>query len=151
MGLPNKFSRKGRRVANCGSCCALNKQTVEDHYPYPHISGLFEQLASASVFTSLELAQGYRQTCISKEYAPKTTFKTPFAHEQSKVSCFQLTNAPTFQGVMNPVCISSSGSLCWCILMISHFSQRMRQHSWGMHSICPYGPMWVHQRGTNCA
>jgi hypothetical protein len=63
---------------------ALNKQTVNNRYPLPRIDDLFDQLASSTVFSSLDLAQGYHQIMISEENAPKTSFRTPFGHCQFK-------------------------------------------------------------------
>lgn len=37
--------------------CALNKTTVKNHYMLPCIDDLFYQLAGASLFSSLDLAQ----------------------------------------------------------------------------------------------
>ena len=64
---------------------ALNKQTVKNRYPWPHIDDLFDQLAGSIVFSFLNLAQGYHQIRISEEDAPKTAFRTPFGHYQFKV------------------------------------------------------------------
>lgn len=35
---------------------ALNKQAINNRYMLPHMDGLFDQLACASVFPSLDLA-----------------------------------------------------------------------------------------------
>ena len=83
---------------------ALNKLSVKNRYPLSRIDDLFDQLASSTIFSSLDLAQGYHQIRIYEEDAPKTVLQTPFGHYQFKVLSFGLTNAPTtFQGVMNRV------------------------------------------------
>ena len=83
---------------------ALNKQMIKNRYLLPRIDDFFDQLAGSTVFSSLDLTQGYHHIRISKEDAPKTAFRTPFAYYQFKVLNFELTNAPaTFQGVMNRV------------------------------------------------
>jgi hypothetical protein len=69
---------------------ALNKQTVKNRYPLPRIDDLFDQLADSTIFSSLDLTQGYHQIRISEEDAPKTAFRTPFGHYQFKVLSFNL-------------------------------------------------------------
>ena len=74
--------------------CALNKQTVKNHYPLPRIDDLFDQLTSFIIFLSLDLAQCYHRTRIFEEDTPKMAFQTLFGHYQFKVLSFGLTNAP---------------------------------------------------------
>jgi hypothetical protein len=81
---------------------ALNKQTIKNRYPLLRIDDLFDHLARARIFLSLDLAQGYQQIIILNEDAPKTAFRTPSGHYQFKFLSFRLINAPsTFQCVMN--------------------------------------------------
>jgi hypothetical protein len=82
----------------------LIKQTVNNRYPLPRIDDIFYQLAGSTVFSSLDLAQGYHHIRISEEDAPKTVFRILFGQYQFKVLSFGLTNAPaTFQRIMNHV------------------------------------------------
>nr|AAO73551.1 reverse-transcriptase [Chlamydomonas reinhardtii] len=82
---------------------ALNKITRKRRYPMPNITELFDQLAGAKVFSSLDLQQGYNQIRIHPDDVPKTGFIAPgMGQFEYKVLCFGLTNAPaTFQSVMN--------------------------------------------------
>ena len=50
---------------------AFNKQTIENNYLLLHIDDLFDKSTCASVFSCLDWAQIYYQTCISKEDGPK--------------------------------------------------------------------------------
>ena len=98
--------------------CALNKQTVKNHYPLPRIDDLFDQLTSFIIFLSLDLAQCYHRTRIFEEDTPKMAFQTLFGHYQFKVLSFGLTNAPaTFHGVMNRVFSQGHRKVCLSIYL----------------------------------
>ena len=81
---------------------ALNKITVKNRYPLPHIDDLFDKLFGAKYFSCLEAASGFHQILLKDADKSKTAFRTPFGHHQFRVLPFGLTNAPgTFQAVMN--------------------------------------------------
>ncbi len=82
----------------------LNRITIKNRYPLPRIEDLFDKLAGATVFSSLDLASGYYQIRITEEDRPKTAFCTPIGLFQFRVLCLGLSNSPsTFQSVMNKV------------------------------------------------
>ena len=57
---------------------ALNRLTVKDKYPIPVISDLIDQLRDATVFSALDLTQGYYQhRLVSKSDQELSTFITP--------------------------------------------------------------------------
>jgi RNase H-like domain found in reverse transcriptase/Reverse transcriptase (RNA-dependent DNA polymerase)/Integrase zinc binding domain/Retroviral aspartyl protease len=83
---------------------ALNEITVKRRFAMPNITDLFDQLSGASVFSSLDLQQGYYQIRIPEADVPKTAFMTHIGQFEYKVLCMGLTNAPaTFQETMNGV------------------------------------------------
>ena len=104
-GAPILFvPKKNGQLRMCVDYRALNKVTVKNRYPLPRIEDLFDKLRHATVFSSLDLAQGYHQIRITDADVPKTAFRTPFGHYQWRVLSFGLTNAPaTFQRLMNDV------------------------------------------------
>jgi hypothetical protein len=54
----------------------LNVVTIKNKYPLPCINLLFDQLASAKVFSKIDLQSVYNQIKIREEAILKTTFST---------------------------------------------------------------------------
>jgi len=78
--------------------------TIKNKYPLRHIDDLFDQLASAAVFSKIDSKLGYHQLNIKKEYVPKISFQIRYSHYECLVLPFGLTNAPTFfMDLMNRV------------------------------------------------
>ena len=104
-GAPVLFARKkdgGLRM--CIDYRALNKLTVKNKYPLPRSEDLLDKLTSASVFSSMDLAQGFWQIPMEEEDIPKTAFVTPMGQYEWTVMPFGLCNAPsTFQSAMDRV------------------------------------------------
>jgi transposase InsO family protein len=106
FGAPVIFvEKKDGTLRMCMDYRALNKVTLKRRYPMPRIDELFDMLAGAKLFTSLDLQQGYYNIRITDEDKPKTAFLAPgLGQWQFKVLCFGLTNAPaTFQSAMHEI------------------------------------------------
>lgn len=80
----------------------LNALTIGDAYPIPRIDQLLEQLAGASVFSTLDLSSGYLQVPLHPSSTKYTAFSDGYELYEFTVMPFGLTTAPlTFQRIMN--------------------------------------------------
>jgi hypothetical protein len=78
--------------------------TIKNRYPLPRIDLLFDQLASAKVFSKIDLQSGYNQIKICEEDILKMAFSTRYGLYEYLVMSFELTNAPAyFMYLMNSV------------------------------------------------
>ena len=83
---------------------ALNKITVKNKWPIPRVDTLLDSLKGATVFSAIDLQQGYYQLRIDKQDTAKTAFVTPIGLYEFKVLPFGLTNAPAiFQQAMHTI------------------------------------------------
>jgi hypothetical protein len=104
-GCPSLFmKKKDQSLRLCVDYRPLNVITIKNKYPLPCIDILFDQLASARVFSKVNLRSGYYQIKIRPEDVPKTAFSTRYGLYEYLVMSFGLTNAPAhFIYLMNSV------------------------------------------------
>ena len=82
----------------CGDFRCLNLATLADKYPVPNLGDFSSQLEGCTIFSTLDLKNGYLQIPLEKSAVPKTAIITPFRLYEILRMPYRLKNAGmTFQ------------------------------------------------------
>ncbi|ESK81235.1 hypothetical protein Moror_14425, partial [Moniliophthora roreri MCA 2997] len=94
----------------------LNDGTVKNAYPLPLISDLIDKLRGATIFSKLDLRNGYNNVRIKDGDQWKAAFKTNRGLFEPTVMFFGLMNSPaTFQAFMDDI-LSDFMAEGWCLV-----------------------------------
>jgi len=104
-GVPVLFvKKKDGTLRLCIDYRKLNKMTIKNRYPLPHIDDLFDQIHGETIFSKIDLRVGYHQVTIKDEDIFKIAFRTRYRHYEFIVMPFGLMNVLTsFMCLMNSV------------------------------------------------
>ena len=58
----------------------LNRATIRNQYPLPHIDELFDQLHGSRVYSKIDLRSGYYQPRVRENDVSKTAFRMRYSH-----------------------------------------------------------------------
>ena len=82
----------------------VNKWTEWDVYPMPRIDLILEQLYGKTIFTALDIRDGYNNIRVKPEDRWKLAFKGPDGHYEPQCMFFGMSNAPAvFQRCMDRI------------------------------------------------
>ncbi len=91
----------------------LNAVTKRDVYPLPRMDDVFDRIAGAKYFSSLDLMSGYWQVPVAEADTCKTAFVTPDGLYEFVRLPFGLNNAPsTFQRLIDRVLARLKWQMC---------------------------------------
>ncbi len=114
-------------------CCDLRKVndvTVDDKFPLPTTTEIFDQLHGASIFSTMDMRSGYWQFRLDKSTMQKMAFRCHAGLFEFKVLPFGAKTAPAlFQRSMNKVLSGLLGKFCMVYLDIICYSKNVNDHT----------------------
>lgn len=124
-------SKKTGELRVCQDYRKLNRITVKDGYPLPHVDDLIDSVGGSSWFSTLDAANGFWQIPMAEDSVSKTGFTTKYGTFVFLTMPFGLTSAPaTFQRVMTTILQDYIGDFVYVFIDdIIIFSKTQQDHA----------------------
>jgi transposase InsO family protein len=121
----------------CMDYRSLNKNTISDKEPMPHIQDVIDRLYGAKYFAKLDVAWGYWHVAMHEEDIHKTAFVTQNGHYEWLVLPFGLKNAPAiFQRVIRKILADLINNGCMNYLDdIIIYAKTLEEHNRLLHEV----------------
>ena len=123
-----KKKKNGYRF--CVDFRKLNSVTHKEQFPMPYTSDAPSKMIGSTIFSTIDLKQGYWQLELDEDSKSKTAFSTHQGHYEFNRIPFGLVNAPGFfQRTINKLFIQHIGIFCYVYLDdIIVFSKNIDDH-----------------------
>ena len=106
-------TKKDGSLRFCVDYRKLNSVTVKDSYPLPRIDDSLDAISTASIFSTIDLMNGYWQVQCDPQDAEKTAFSTPHGLFQFKVMPFGVCNGvATFERLTEYILAGLNWQIC---------------------------------------
>lgn len=138
FACPTLFVKKANGgLRFCIDFRKLNDITRKDQYPLPLIDELYARLATAQIYTKIDIQQAFHRIRMSPDSEEYTTFRTRYGSYKCKVMPFGLTNGPaTFQRHMNNILFDYLDVFCTAYLDdIIIYSEDPLEHAAHVHKV----------------
>ncbi|KAF1334823.1 Retroelement pol polyprotein, partial [Globisporangium splendens] len=151
FGVPKKDPATGMAVKRAERLCSGNSkvpirwvidyryvssQTKIPKIPLPHIEELFDQMLGATVFTVIDLAQGYHQMRVKPDSRPYTAFRLQKETYQRCVAPMGLAGIPEVWSHLMRVLFGKLKFVVVYLDDICIFSRSMSDHAQHLAMVC---------------
>ena len=103
--------KKDGKIRLCVDFRNLNNNIVSDSYPLPNINNILHNLGKGTIFTCLDLKQGYHQIPLTEESKALTAFIAPGGLFEYNVMPMGLKDSPSaFSRIISQVLVGLTGN-----------------------------------------
>ena len=122
-------TKKNRSPLFCVEYRKLNSVMLVDCWPLPRVNKILDDMRSSSVFTTIDLFQGYWQIKMDETCKEKAVFICRYEKFQSVVMPFgQMNSQATFRRMMDRILLNVANVRCY-IDDVVIFSKNTEEHA----------------------